>query len=474
MSDEIWRKSARELAQLISSKELSSVEVVQAHLERIDEVNPALNAIAVTLGDEALAAAESADSRLRSGEGPIGPLHGVPVTIKENLDVAGTATTNGVPSKVDAYVDRDAPLVERLRNAGAIVVGRTNLPDLGLRIHTQSSLRGLTRNPWHRGRTTGGSSGGDASALASGMTPLGIGNDIGGSLRSPAHCCGISSIKPTTGRIPMATDVEPIDGPLSFQMLLVNGVMARNIADVRLGLNIVSGAHPRDPESMPVPPTSVESAGTRGRVAVVAEPPGGSTHPGVAAIVREAGERLARAGYEVEEVTPPDYETAINVWHEFLFTELRVAMPELRPVMGEEGRRFIEAVIDNEPVLDLKAFVDLFSERRRIARVWLEFFESYSVVLSPIWTQPAFEHGWDAESTANSLGAMELSRPVTPANFLGLPAAATPGGFIDGVPVGVQCIAAPWREDIALDAAAAIEAEVGVLTPVSPFVNERP
>src|ERR1700687_885421 len=178
---EIWQLSAAEMAHRIARRELSSAEVSDAHLARIDAMNPALKAIVRVLADEARAAAALADRRLKAGETG-GPLHGVPFTIKENIDMAGLPTTWGVPALAQAVVPIDAPVVERMRAAGAIPIGRTNLPDMALRVHTFSSLHGLTRNPWHPARTAGGSSGGEAAALASGMSPIGLGNDIGGPL----------------------------------------------------------------------------------------------------------------------------------------------------------------------------------------------------------------------------------------------------------------------------------------------------
>src|SRR5437868_1108957 len=200
---EIWQLPATELAQRIARRQLSSAEVVAAHLARIDAVNPALNAVVRVLADEARAAAALADKKLADGE-TVGPLHGVPFTVKENIDMAGLPTTWGVPALAQAVLPVDAPVVERMRAAGAIPIARTNLPDMALRVHTDSSLHGLTRNPWHPGRTAGGSSGGEAAALASGMSPIGLGNDIGGSLRNPANACGIASIRPSCGRVPEA------------------------------------------------------------------------------------------------------------------------------------------------------------------------------------------------------------------------------------------------------------------------------
>ena len=220
--------------------------------QRIDAVNPALNAIVRVLADEARAAAVTADRKLAAGE-TIGPLHGVPFTVKENIDMAGLPTTWGVPALAQAVVPVDAPVVERMRAAGAIPIGRTNLPDMALRVHTDSSLHGLTRNPWHPGRTAGGSSGGEAAALASGMSPIGLGNDIGGSLRNPANACGIASIRPSAGRVPDAGYVPAEDRLLAVQLMNVQGPMARRVADVRLGLRVLMGAHPRDPWSIDAP-----------------------------------------------------------------------------------------------------------------------------------------------------------------------------------------------------------------------------
>ena len=249
---EIWQLSATELAHHIARRDLSSAEVVDAHLSRIDAVNPALNAVVRVLAEEARAGAALADRQLAVGE-KVGPLHGVPFTVKENIDMAGLPTTWGVPALAQAVAPADAPVVERMRAAGAIPIGRTNLPDMALRLHTVSSLHGLTRNPWHPGRTAGGSSGGEAAALASGMSPIGLGNDIGGSLRNPANACGIASIRPSAGRVPDAGYVPAEDRLLAAQLMNVQGPMARRVADVRLGLRILIGAHPRDPWSIDAP-----------------------------------------------------------------------------------------------------------------------------------------------------------------------------------------------------------------------------
>src|SRR4051794_3989634 len=235
---------------MIRDREVSSREVVQAHLDRIEAVNPALNAIVRLLPDEALAAADAADRAVADGAA-LGPLHGVPCTVKENIDLAGTPTTQAIPALAEAIASDDAPQVERLRAAGAIPLGRTNLPDFGLRVHTDSSLHGLTRNPWNPQRTRGGWSGGEAAALATGMSPLGLGNALGGSLRTPAHCCGIASIKPSAGAVPAATVIPPPEMNISFQLMAVEGVLARRGAPVPAGFIPVPGQAPRGPPGGP-------------------------------------------------------------------------------------------------------------------------------------------------------------------------------------------------------------------------------
>jgi amidase len=466
---EIWQSSATELAQRIATRELSSLEVVNAHLARIEAINPALNAIVRVLADQARAEAAGADRRLAAGE-KVGPLHGVPFTVKENIDMAGLPTTWGVPALAQAITPLDAPVVERMRAAGAIPIGRTNLPDMALRIHTMSSLHGLTRNPWHPGRTAGGSSGGEASALASGMSPIGLGNDIGGSLRNPANACGIASIRPSAGRVPDAGYVPRQEHLLAVQLMNVQGPMARRVADVRLGLRILMGAHPRDPWSIDAPFEGPVLARPL-RVAVIAEPPGGSTHPAVAATVRRAADALADAGYIVEEVCPPRYEDAIGCWAQLIMGDFRAVLGQLSPLMGADALAFLNTAIEAVPPLaDAAAFSNLMVERHGVAQTWSAFMAERPLLLSPTWTQLPFEHGFDSATPEGAAAAMELMRPVVPANLLGLPSACVPAGRDEatGVPIGVLVTGQRFREDLCLEAAEAIEARLGLVTPIDP------
>jgi amidase len=466
---ELWRKSAVELAAMIRDREVSSREVVQAHLDRIEVVNPHLNAIVRPLADQALAAADAADLAVAEGA-RLGPLHGVPFTVKENIDVAGTPTTHAIPALAEAVASVDAPQVERLRAAGAIPLGRTNLPDFGLRVHTDSFLHGLTRNPWNPQRTAGGSSGGEAAALATGMSPFGLGNDLGGSLRNPAHCCGVASIKPSTGAVAAATVVPPEDYNISFQLMAVEGVLARRVADVRAAFTVMAGQHPRDPLSVPAVFTDL-APGERPAVAVLPEPPGGSTHPEVAAAVRRAADALADDGFKVTEATPPDYEQALELWSTILIADLRVMKPVLDELMGPGGRQFLDYALGYLPESDVAAWAMAHTARHGLARRWSLWYQEYPVLLSPVWTQPAFPLDFDIASLDNAIATLELMRPVLPANLLGTPAAVVPAGMAEGLPVGVQVMGGKYTELRCLAVAEAIEQRLGILTPIDPVTG---
>jgi amidase len=464
MAKELWQESASTLAQLIRSGQTSSREVVSAHLARIDAVNGAVNAVVEVRPDEVLAEADAADAAQKSGA-PLGALHGVPFSVKTNLDVAGYATTEGTVALKDVMAAFDSPIVQKMRGAGAVVLARTNMPDLGLRVNAESSLYGATHNPWKHGRTAGGSSGGEAAAIASGMSPIGLGNDIGGSLRNPAYCCGITSIKPSRGRVAQGNPSAVFEMAANAQVMLADGVLARHVGDVRRGLEVVMGAHRGDPQTIDAP---LEGRPVAKRVALVAEPLGGETDKDVAEGVRVAGRALEAAGYEVEEVEPPLLFDAYFAWTELMLTSLRVTMPRLGPLMGEGGQRFLALTSIEFPPSTGASMALMWENRYRVARAWREFFTTYPLIVGPTWTQPPFEHGFDIQDAESAMKVVELFRFVLPANLLGLPAVCVPTGVANGLPTGAQIIGDLFREDLCLNAAEAVEAAVGVLTPIDP------
>ena len=464
MSEVLWRQSAGELAALIAKREISSRAVIEAHLERIAVVNPQINAMPVVLEREALAAADAVDRAIAKGERG-GPLHGVPLSVKANIDLLGSPTTNAVPMMAQAMPTLDHPIVERMKAAGAIPIGRTNMPDMGLRLHTDSALYGLTRNPWNLGRTVGGSSGGEAAALATGMSPIGLGNDIGGSLRNPAFCCGIASLKPSFGRIPHASSIEPASGPMVAQMMMVQGPMARTVADLRIGLGVLAGAHPRDPMSYPAPLTGPAPAKPI-RVALVTHPAGGTTAASIRDGVRAAGAALEASGYKVEEVSPPMVEAAIETWGRWIAWEFGSMSAVLNTVMSADANRFFSAFSELFGTPTYDDSVLLMQTRHQIARAWSEFFAEYPVMVGPTWCEPQFAHGYDIAGPNSAADIVNLMRFVTPMNLLGLPVVCVPTGVAGGLPTGVQVIGDRFREDLCLDAAAAIERRLGTLTPI--------
>jgi amidase len=461
---ELWQESASTLAELIKGGDVSSREVAQAHLERIDAVNGAINAVVEVRPNEVLAEADAADRSMKAGE-PLGALHGVPFSVKSNFDVAGYATNEGAVALKGFVATKDAPIVEKMRSAGAVVLARTNMPDLGLRINTESSLYGATHNPWKHGFTAGGSSGGEAAAIASGMSPIGVGNDIGGSLRNPAYCCGISSIKPTRGRIAQGNPSAIYEMAVNAQIMLVDGIMARHIGDVRRGLEVVMGAHPGDPQSVDVP---LRGRPVSKRVALVTAPLGGETHPDVSEGVRVAGRALEAAGYEVEEVEIPMLFDAYFSWSELMMTSLGVIAPRIGPLMGEGGRKFLELTYLEFPPSTADSLALMHENRYKVAKAWRQFLTTYPLIVGPTWTQPPFAHGFDIQDAESAMKVVELFRFVLPMNLLGLPVACVPTGVANGFPTGVQVIGDLFREDLCLDAAEAIESSVGVLTPIDP------
>ncbi len=460
MPDDLWRGSAGELAAAIRRGEVSSLEVVESHLARVEAVNGHLNAVVRVLAYEARAAARAADEAVAAG-GELGPLHGVPISVKDNIAVAGTPTTNGVPALAEENAEEDALIVTRLKEAGAIVLTRTNLPDLGLRVHTDSFLYGLTRNPWAADRNVGGSSGGEGAALASGMSCLGLGNDIGGSLRVPAQCNGIASLKPTLGRIATATG-----GSMSGQLMAVDGPMARRVADLRTAYELLGRYHRSDPLSVPVP-LDLERPAEPIKVALVPEPGGGSTHPDVAASVRAAGEALEAAGYAVEEIEPPMLAEARRAWEIFLGHELNTARPALEPVMSPDAFDFLARALDLLSAESPLEYQAMYGQRHAIASAWQEFQEDYPITVGPVMTQPPFVVGYDLQDPGDVLDQMRFEVAL---NLLGLPAVCVPTGVANGLPQVVEVIGGRYREGLCLEAAQAIEDALGIVTPIDPVM----
>jgi amidase len=465
--NELYSRGAGELAGMIVAGEVTSSEVVEAYLARIEEVNPDLNAVTITLAHEARVAAAEVD-RARAKGSPLGPLAGVPFTVKENIDVVGSATTWGVAGLAEQVASTDAPMIARMREAGAIPLARTNLPDFAFRWDTTSGRAGHTNNPWDPTRTPGGSSGGEAVALATGMTPLGLGNDLGGSLRVPAQMCGIAAIKPTRGRVAEGAVTEPAVQPMAIQQTMCAGPMARRVADLRLALGILSAPDARDPRWVPAPLQGTPVGGPI-RVAVVRDPLGAGTDPHVRAGIDRAADWLADAGYDIVDAEPPQIAEATQAWVDTIWADVATIWPGMEPVAGAGVLEFINALLAKgvfKPV-DQAAQLAAWVSAYQLGAAWAQFLDQHPVVLSPVCCEPPWVVDDDIIRVEQIAMAMRM---VVPVNILGLPAAAVPVGTDDGLPQGVQLIGAKFREDLLLDAAQAIEDRAPVLTPIQPRV----
>ncbi|MCZ6445779.1 MAG: amidase [Planctomycetota bacterium] len=466
MSDDLWRWSAAKLANALREKSVSSREIVQAHLERIDAVNGAVNALTVVFTDDALAAADAADASIASRDA-VGPLHGVPITVKENIDVSGSATTHGVLSLKNSIPEQDAPIVRHLKNAGAIVIGRTNMPDFGMRWHTDNDLHGATLNPWDSSRTPGGSSGGEAVAIATGMSPLGIGNDMGGSTRQPAVNCGIVGLRPSTGRVSRVMSAIFDDPPMFYdQIACVNGPMARQVGDLRLALEVMGQSDPTDPSWIPgiAPPVSTAS---ESRVGLVKDPSGEGVAPAVARALEAAVRFLEQAGYAVDEIEPPLIEEADDTIRRLYETEIGKYFDDILPIISDDAGKILKAVIgDGKP--DVTRYRDAIAERHRIAAIWSRLMERFPLILGPVSTMEAFCVGYDTGGFEAMQRLIRSFRLTELCNLLGLPSIALPVSVEGGLPQGVQIIGRRFDEDRCFAAAEAIERAVQLPTPIDP------
>lgn len=412
--------------------------------------------------------------RRAAGE-PLGPLAGVPFSAKENVAIEGVATTHGIQRFRDLIARGDAPAVSRLREAGAIPLAHTNMPDLSIGgMHPRSQLFGETKNPWDPSRTPGGSSGGDGVAVASGMVPLGIGNDSGGSIRIPATFCGVAGLKPSFGRIPCDHRIGPEDPTLASQLFPVDGPLARTVADLRAVFAVLAGADPRDPRSVPVPLCGPEIGG-KPRVAVVTNPGGSGVHTDVRIAVRRAADALADAGYAVDEIADvPRLEDALQAYGRMIMTEFSLVWPAVAPLLSDAGRRYVEMSIARAGHVDLAGYLRLTAARMSIQRAWAEFQTSHPLVLGPVFSEPAVEPGIECADDAGHARVTRAMRLCSATSFVGVPAVAVPVGLVDGLPQGVQVIGPMYREDLCFDAAEAIEARAERLTPVDPRVRASP
>ena len=456
--------SAVALAEQVRQKKLSPVELVEAHLARIEQLNPKLNAFVQVDADGARRQARAAETAATRGE-KVGPLHGVPLSVKSSIEVAGLCCEAGTKLRAGYVASQDAPLVSRLRAAGAIILGVTNCPELLMAWETDNLLYGRTNNPWDVSCTPGASSGGEAAAIASGCSAGGVGSDGGGSIRVPAHFSGICGLKPTPGRIPATGHFPNSVGP--FALIGVVGPMARTVADLKALFAVMQGPDDGDPSASPVPvrwPGKDELKKLRigyfeddGRTPVT-----GETH----AAVRTAAEALRRVGFRVEPFRPVGLETARQLWWKFfgiaggmlLGPMTKGHEADLSPIL----KQFFSWVAA-EPSHTGQTLLDTWIQRDAVRMQVLAQMREYPILLCPVASIPAFKHGersWKIDGqTVQYLDAWSYCEWF---NLLGTPAVVVPvGRSAEGLPIGVQIVARPWEEELVLAVAAAVEKECG-------------
>lgn len=465
--NDIWRLSATELASQIRSRKISAREAAQAALNRLNAVNPVINAVIDHRPEETLAQADAVDAALAKGDSP-GALGGVPITIKVNVDQAGFATTNGLKLQRDLVAQHNSPVVDNLRKAGAVIVGRTNTPAFSSRWFTTNMLHGETRNPRDPSITPGGSSGGAASAVTAGIGHIAHGTDIAGSIRYPAYACGIHGLRPTIGRIPAFNASSP-ERPIGPQITAVSGPLARTVGDVRLALHAMAQRDPRDPWWVPAP---LEGPAREKRAAICLRPGGLETVNEVTAAVADAGKRLERAGWTVEEITEiPPFEEAADLQMKLWLADGYDAMRDAAEREGDPGAL---AILRNQEkiarALDLVSFSKLLTRRATLVRAWEMFFETYAVIVMPPCGELPFEWQLDLKGDASLERVLRAQMPQIALPFIGMPGLTVSTGLVGRVPVGVQVVAGRYREDLCLLAGEAIEAGGVPASPVDPVL----
>ena len=460
----LWQLSASEIANAVRSRKFSAVEVTNTHLDRLQAVNPVLNAVVQEFPEEALAAAQAVDEKIAKGEDP-GPLCGVPVTTKVNVDQIGHATTNGLKLQKDLIATADSPVVSNIRKAGGVIIGRTNTPAFSLRWFTKNDLHGQTLNPRDKNITPGGSSGGASAAVASGICAVGHGTDIGGSIRYPAYACGLHGLRPTLGRIPAYNASGP-ERHIGAQIMAVSGPIARTIADLEISLQAMAAEDPRDPWWVPAP---LDLGEFPKRAALTIAPEGMPVADEVKAAVIDAANRLEADGWVVEEVPCPPMRLAADINAQLWMAEMRYAAQDMIASEAEADSIFVFQQMTNRSApINIDGLLDALQSRATLVREWQMFMQKYPVLICPVSGQLPFAQQQDVSSEGAFEAIMESQLPQLALPTLGLPGLTVSTGLVGNTPVGVQLIGGRYREDVLLAAGTAIERGGTPPSPVDP------
>jgi amidase len=451
---ELWRLSASEIASRVANREVSASDVTEQCLQRLQQVNPQINAVVQQMPDQAMACARALDELIAAGESP-GILAGVPVTIKVNIDQQGFANTNGIRIQQEHMAEQDNPVVTNLRKAGAIIVGRTNTPAFSMRWFTRNSLHGHTLNPRNSKLTPGGSSGGAAAAVAAGICALGHGTDIAGSIRYPAYACGLHGIRPSFGRIP-AVNLSLPDRHIGAQLTAVSGPIARRIKDLRLGLEAMSAGSELDPWWVPAP---LEQAPPPRRVAMCISPDDLQVTDEVVAALRSAAKQLEDAGWKVTEVDCPPMREPMQLQLLLWMSEYQYSGGGAVKREDDPDANFVYAQLcENCPTPTLESLMEALQQRLKLSREWQQFLTEYPLMLCPVSAESPFPDMLDVESEQSFRRVLEAQMTQIALPFMGMPAISVATGGDATAPMGVQLVAARFREDVLFAAASDIEA----------------
>jgi Asp-tRNA(Asn)/Glu-tRNA(Gln) amidotransferase A subunit family amidase len=458
--DEVTRLSAWKMTAGIRDRKFSAVDLVEAHFRQIKRLNAKLNAFVCVDTERALRQAKLADEEVAAGKS-LGPLHGIPVTIKSSIDVSGLLCETGTRLRQGHIVSSDAPLVSRLKNAGAIVLGNTTVPEFLMAWETHSAIYGQTNSPWNLERTPGGSSGGEAAAISACCSAGGIGSDGGGSIRVPAHFSGICGLKPTPGRVPATGHFPASGGP--FALLGVVGPMARTVKDLKLLFEVIAGPDNGDPYAAPVPLRNMDYDTLRQtRIGYYEDDGRTPVTPATRAAVQRAAQVLRDDGFTVDSFLPTGLDEALRLWRVLFVDGISVLLRQAYKGRESEMYAIVREILDfadKDPALTMQSLMDTLLERDTLRYRFLEQMDHYPILLCPVSAGPAFRHkerAWTIEGkTVHYLDSFSYSQCF---NLLGNPAAVVPMGVSpEGLPIGVQIVGRPWEEERVLAVAACLE-----------------
>lgn len=473
-------RSATELAAAVRDKEVSSTELLECYLDRIEELNPGLGAVVTLDAERARREAAEADRRLARGA-ETGPLHGLPVTVKDCLETAGMRTTCGAPELAGYVPEKDAEAVGRLRRAGAIVIGKTNLPVWASDCQSYNELFGTTNNPWNASRTPGGSSGGAAAAVAAGLCALELGSDLGGSLRIPAAWCGVYALKPSYGIVPVRGHIPPPPGMPADIDIGVLGPVARSAADLELCLAVLAGPDPVESVAWRLElPAAPPGAIGQWRVAVWPEEPGWPVDRAVAERLTAVADALAAAGVEVGEARPVDLEASLDLAQRLIQGGIAGVLPEpdftalagraagLDPRDQSPPARFARNVAQSA-----RDLAQAKQEQHRLRASWAQFFTGYDILLCPAMRTTAIAHDHNPDVDARVITVNGTQVPyadqfawVQAVGAAYLPAVVAPAGIAtDGLPAGVQIVGPYLHDRTVIAFARALAGLIGGFTP---------